>query len=638
MAFAPKFIDLVRNSTTTVGTADFVLGPAVNGYASFAAACQVGDCFYYSAIGVDKPAEREVGRGILLAGGQIGRDPIGGVKTNFTGGTKSIALIAAAEWFNAVQGAPLTAASRGALSSAAHRQPTILGEPGREGLFVWDGSNLSQKVVADAAQAVTIAPASDPSGASGAWIRSFSGAVDARWFGAKGNGTTDDSVALQAWLDHGGLLFLPPLLFRSSRKLICRKQVVVEGAAHGFDSRLPAYRNMPGSRVLFDAGVGGMELQPSTTLTDPAAVAAAGSGAFTQEGAFNSEIRDIALIGQGGAPATGFLARTYFHARNVQVCTFSGKGFDLSASTVADGVGEFGNLSNSSMKDCGAWQCGSHGLHIRGRDANTCAIDNFNAIQCGGWGIWNQSLIGNVFHKPSLSSNALGAIKADGSQANLFIFPYIETGVGSHCEVGLDNVVIGDISALNDGNTPTQLGFTSRFNRVQLQNTYAPAALPTEDAWIYKWDGLYLQGRGSTRDVTLINRAGNVAATVPANSTHWQVFGTSFAHMFQTLGVNQAWPGVASGYVALLANASNGAMLGGSGTSGDVSLVSSAGAVALRVAHGSTNVEIEGCLRVPEMTAASAPTPAAGYQNLFIDSSDHKLKRKDSSGAVTAIN
>jgi len=79
-------------------------------------------------------------------------------------------------------------------------------------------------------------------------------------------------------------------------------------------------------------------------------------------------------------------------------------------------------------------------------------------------------------------------------------------------------------------------------------------------------------------------------------------------------------------------------MLGGSGTSGDVSLVSSAGAVALRVAHGSTNVEIEGCLRVPEMTAASAPTPAAGYQNLFIDSSDHKLKRKDSSGAVTAIN
>jgi len=159
MAFAPKFIDLVRNSTTTVGTADFVLGPAVNGYTSFAAACQVGDCFYYSAIGVDKPAEREVGRGILLAGGQIGRDPIGGVKTNFTGGTKSIALIAAAEWFNAVQGAPLTAASRGALSSAAHRQPTILGEPGREGLFVWDGSNLSQKVVADAAQAVTIAPA-----------------------------------------------------------------------------------------------------------------------------------------------------------------------------------------------------------------------------------------------------------------------------------------------------------------------------------------------------------------------------------------------------------------------------------------------------------------------------------------------
>jgi hypothetical protein len=98
-AFQPKFVDLVRNYTTTVGTGDFKLGPAVNGYSGFAAACQAGDSFYYSAIGVDKPAEREVGRGMLSADGTISRDPVGGTKTSFTSGTKSIALIAAAEWF-----------------------------------------------------------------------------------------------------------------------------------------------------------------------------------------------------------------------------------------------------------------------------------------------------------------------------------------------------------------------------------------------------------------------------------------------------------------------------------------------------------------------------------------------------------
>ena len=60
--FQPRFVDLVRNFTSTQGTGNFVLGPAVNGYTSFGSALQPGDSFYYSAIGVDKPNEREVGR------------------------------------------------------------------------------------------------------------------------------------------------------------------------------------------------------------------------------------------------------------------------------------------------------------------------------------------------------------------------------------------------------------------------------------------------------------------------------------------------------------------------------------------------------------------------------------------------
>jgi hypothetical protein len=101
--FQPKFVDLVRNTTTTKGTGDFVLGPAVNGFSSFVDVCQPGDQFYYAAIGVDKAAEREVGRGTLLAGGIVSRQPAGGVKTDFTGTTTSIALVAAAEWFSEIE-------------------------------------------------------------------------------------------------------------------------------------------------------------------------------------------------------------------------------------------------------------------------------------------------------------------------------------------------------------------------------------------------------------------------------------------------------------------------------------------------------------------------------------------------------
>lgn len=186
--FQPRFVDLVRNYTTTTGTGDFVPGAAVNGYSSFASALQPGDRFYYSAIGIDNPAEREVGRGTLKADGAIARDPVNGALTPFTAGLKSLSLIAAAEWFNNVQaggsggGAELPA-SRAALASSAQNQPAILTEAGREGLFVFDGSNLSAQVAADTYQGIHVAPSGDPTGASGAWVRQFDGAVQLSWFG-----------------------------------------------------------------------------------------------------------------------------------------------------------------------------------------------------------------------------------------------------------------------------------------------------------------------------------------------------------------------------------------------------------------------------------------------------------------------
>lgn len=74
-------------------------------------------------------------------------------------------------------------------------------EAGREGLFTWNTGNLSKQVTIDPQQGVYVAPTSDITGASGAWVRQFDGAIDARWFGAKGDDSTDDTAALQAWVD-----------------------------------------------------------------------------------------------------------------------------------------------------------------------------------------------------------------------------------------------------------------------------------------------------------------------------------------------------------------------------------------------------------------------------------------------------
>ena len=127
MTFAPKFVDLVRNFTTVQGTGTVTLGAAVSGYTSLAEALSTGDQVYYCIQSVDKPQEREVGRGTMQADGRVGREAVQGELTQFTGGTKTIALVAAAEWFTQASAGPsIEAPSRAALAAAVSTRGIII--------------------------------------------------------------------------------------------------------------------------------------------------------------------------------------------------------------------------------------------------------------------------------------------------------------------------------------------------------------------------------------------------------------------------------------------------------------------------------------------------------------------------------
>ena len=103
--FEPRFADLVRIFTTTRGIDDFIIGAAVTGFRSFNATLEIGDRFYYCAIHLDRPSEREIGRGTLRADGKIAREPINGSLVDFSPGTKTVSLVAAAEWYNGIKAA-----------------------------------------------------------------------------------------------------------------------------------------------------------------------------------------------------------------------------------------------------------------------------------------------------------------------------------------------------------------------------------------------------------------------------------------------------------------------------------------------------------------------------------------------------
>jgi hypothetical protein len=268
MSFTPTFVDLVRNYTMTTGTGDFVLGVTVNGYASFASALQVGDSFYYSAIGIDKPIEREVGRGTLQADGTISRDPISGIKTNFSSGIKSLSLIAAAEWFNNMQsgagsasGGTAVAANRNAIAAAAQLQfPVLLTEAGREGLFVFDSSNLAAKVAADTYQGIYVARSSDSTGASGAWVRQIDGPIQLSWFGFA-DGTANNAAraeSVEALLGRAVWMLAPPNVTNVDRDIRFNRPHRLTGhGMGGYDGSTPN-----GATVLkFPAGSTGIRVK-----------------------------------------------------------------------------------------------------------------------------------------------------------------------------------------------------------------------------------------------------------------------------------------------------------------------------------------------------------------------------------------
>lgn len=200
--FTPRFADLVRNFTSTAGTGNLVLGAAAPGFTGFASALKPGDRFYYSVVGLEKTEESEVGRGTLQADGSIARQPISGVLTNFTTGTKTVALVAAAEWFGAIEagrGAPVPAASRIVLAQLEPTPSALLLEPGREGLFqLRDSAALAADIALDTQQGVYVQSTGDP---AKVWAR-ISQTITPFHFGAAGDGVTNDLAALQAFNDY----------------------------------------------------------------------------------------------------------------------------------------------------------------------------------------------------------------------------------------------------------------------------------------------------------------------------------------------------------------------------------------------------------------------------------------------------
>ncbi len=406
MSFKPKFADLVRNVAMVSGTGPVTLGPAVSGFDSLADAVGAGEQFYYCLQGVDKTQEREVGRATMLADGKVAREPISGELVNFTNGAKTIALVAPAEWFARLDGALVPAASGTELAGTAAGS-ALLAEGGRSGTFLFDPADLSALVAADPRQGLFVPPALAASGADGAWVRQFSGSVNVRWFGAIGDGETDDGLAFAAalaalkaiavnqvmgWYQASPKLFIPAgHYFMGTTTLNLTHSLTIEGEGGGQAGGVA-------SKLRWAAGVTGIRVQSyNTEGADGTTVPGYNAGA-------GSIIRGLCLVG-GYSGTEGEFHGLHLRARAViedcRIENFQGDG--IHANAVSGGSPE-GNANNSVINRASVSRC-RRGLFFDGADTNACLVTMLDASGNRSWGIEDSSFLGNSYLACHVAAN-----------------------------------------------------------------------------------------------------------------------------------------------------------------------------------------------------------------------------------------
>lgn len=446
------------------------------------------------------------------------------------------------------------AATRSELAGldTTYYQVAYLTEFPRYGLFMFQGGDQSANVAADPQQGIYVPIASDASGAQGSWVRQYSGRKDARWFGAKFD-TSDDYVALQAWLDSGGMLFAPALETFSSNTLIVRRYVNIESAGLGFDARVAGYAAMPGTRIVFAAGKIGLDIQPQWTGLDWTATAP------IQEGALGSVIDGLALFGGGGAVAAGIRARTLCHLRHVHCYQFSGDGFDIDASVAVSAISDSGNASLSTLEFCEANTNSGNGFHLRGDDANVCKLFNCNSVSNTLFGYLDEAEFPNSYDTCHCSSNQGGGYKATRvTAAHVFTTCYIEGSFNSQSDISAPCVVVGGTlaGAVRTNNThsngpiPTIIddGYTSA-QALHIHWEYygaAGAVIQPNDHGLLAGspgEGLIIQGTSAGGyDAAMKNRNGDTVWRVPGGSKNLDLTGNYQINGVQVVGPRQVKP------------------------------------------------------------------------------------------------
>lgn len=190
--------------------------------------------------------------------------------------------------------------------------------------------------------------------------------IDVRAFGAAGDGVIDDTLAIQAAIDHGetihGIVYFPPGSYKITSRLIVKRNVDLVGTGVGFASVLLPYgtdavtifgSDMPGGTG-FRNVIKGLLINMTN---------AGGSRAIAIDSAYTIKIQDLMVYNAGSGGGISIANAGHITVEDVSIYglpTFSGTGVLVTEAEV--------NFYNPDIESF------FHGLRINGAGAGTKSV------------------------------------------------------------------------------------------------------------------------------------------------------------------------------------------------------------------------------------------------------------------------